>query len=84
MLHVRKEPSYFWLPAQRVLTSDLLHHCQGTPTPPFSSDLCEHPCNYIYLNRGQILALAGGLYYISPVMEKLHSLCNFAEFHLQA
>lgn len=62
MLHVRKEPSYFWLPAQRMLTSDLLCHCQGTPTPLFSSssDLRERPCNYIYLNRGQILALAGG------------------------
>lgn len=46
-----------------------LHHCQGTSLSSLSSssDVPEHPCNYICLNRGQILAQArrGRLYCLS-------------------
>lgn len=51
---------------------------------PFS-DLREQPCNYICLNRGQILALARGQGLLHfPARENLRSMCVCAKYILQA
>lgn len=55
------------------------------PSEDHSSDLREHPCNYICLNRGQILALARGQGLLHfPARENLRSMCVCAKYILQA
>lgn len=55
------------------------------PSEDPSSDLREHPCNYICLNRGQILALARGQGLLHfPARENLRSMCVCAKYILQA
>lgn len=46
-----------------------------------SSGLREHPCNYICLNRGQILAMAMGQGLIRfPARENLRSMCVCSKY----
>lgn len=55
------------------------------PSKELSPDLHEHPCNYICLNRGQILALASGQGLLHfPAKENLRSMCVCAKYILQA
>lgn len=55
------------------------------PSEELSLDLREHPCNYIYLNRGQILAPTRGQGLLHfPARGNLRSMCVCAKYILQA
>lgn len=98
-LHVLKERSYFSLqrsacvplslrtPAATfiLLLSITAVKTNPRPSEELSLDLREHPCNYIYLNRGQILAPTReqGLLHF-PARENLRSMCVCAKYILQA
>lgn len=97
--HVLKERSYFSLqrsacvplslrtPATTfiLLLSITVVKINPRPSEELSLDLREHLCNYIYLNRGQILAPTSGQALLHfPARGNLRNMCVCAKYILQA